>query len=103
MILGSPDALVGQSKERGDSFYIVCRLLFEHLLVTYAHIESSDDRHIRYMRYGSPYLSEAGDEGLERLFGFLPHSMEVGLHVVLLVSVGEVRGEPRVELFLGMD
>jgi hypothetical protein len=55
------------------------------------------------MRYGSPYLSEAGDEGLEHLFGFLPHSMEVGLHAVLLVSVGEVHGEPRVELFLGMD
>jgi hypothetical protein len=29
--------------------------------------------------------------------------MEVGLHAVLLVSAGEVRCEPRAELFLGID
>jgi hypothetical protein len=29
--------------------------------------------------------------------------MEVGLHTVLLVSAGEVRDEPRAELFPGVD
>jgi hypothetical protein len=29
--------------------------------------------------------------------------VQVGLHVVLLVSTGEVRNEPRTELFPGVD
>jgi hypothetical protein len=29
--------------------------------------------------------------------------MEVGLHTMLLISAGEVSGEPRTELFLGVD
>jgi hypothetical protein len=48
-------------------------------------------------------LVEAGDKCLESLSGFLPHCVEVGLHVVLLVSTGEVRCEPCAELFLGID
>jgi hypothetical protein len=56
-------------------------------------MESSDDRSIRDMMYGPPYLSEAGDECLECLPRFLPHCMEVGLHAMLLVSAGEVRSE----------
>jgi hypothetical protein len=44
-----------------------------------------------------------GDELLESLPGLLPHRMEVGLHTVLLVSTGEVRHEPRAELFPGVD
>jgi hypothetical protein len=55
------------------------------------------------MRYGASYLAEAGDEGPKGFPGLLPHCMEVRLHVMLLVSAGEVRGEPRTELFLGAD
>jgi hypothetical protein len=35
--------------------------------------------------------------------GLLSHCVEVGLHAMLLVSAGEVRYEPRVELFPGVD
>jgi hypothetical protein len=45
----------------------------------------------------------AGDELPESLLGLLPHHMEVGLHTVLLVSTGEIRNEPRAELFPGVD
>jgi hypothetical protein len=47
------------------------------------------------MRYGAPYLGEAGDEGPESFPGFLPHCMEVSLHTMLLISASEVHGEPR--------
>jgi hypothetical protein len=49
------------------------------------------------------HLREAGDELPESLPGLLPHRMEVGLHTVLLVSTGNVRNEPCIELFLGVD
>jgi hypothetical protein len=49
------------------------------------------------------YLGEAGDELPEGLPWLLPHCMEVGLHTVLLVSTGEVRHEPRIEFFPGVD
>jgi hypothetical protein len=55
------------------------------------------------MRYRTSHLGEAGDELLEGLPWLLPHSMEVGLHTVLLISTSEVRHEPRTELFLGVD
>jgi hypothetical protein len=65
--------------------------------------ESGDDGSIRDMRYSPSYLSEAGDESPESFAGFLPHCMEVSLHAMLLISAGEVRCEPRTELFLGVD
>jgi hypothetical protein len=55
------------------------------------------------MRYGGPYLREAGYERPESLPGLLPYCVEVGLHTVLLVSAGEVHNEPRAELFPGVD
>jgi hypothetical protein len=55
------------------------------------------------MRYGASYIGEAGDEHPESFPGLLPYYMEVGLHAKLLVSAGEVRCEPRAELFLGVD
>jgi hypothetical protein len=33
----------------------------------------------------------------------MPYCVEVGLHTVLLVSVGKVRNESRAELFPGVD
>src|SRR6185312_8521580 len=51
----------------------------------------------------TPYLGEARDECPERLPGFLPHSMEVSLHTMLLVRTGEVRSEPRAELLPGLN
>jgi hypothetical protein len=71
--------------------------------ITYSLSEGRDDRSIRNTRYRTSQLGEAGDELLEGLPGLLPHRMEVGLHTVLLVSAGEVRHEPRTELFLGVD
>ena len=65
--------------------------------------ESSNDRRIGDTRNNAPYLGEARDKCPEHLFGFLPHCIEVGLHTVLLVSTGEVRGEPRTELFPGLN
>jgi hypothetical protein len=53
-------------------------------------MDNSNDRRIEDTRYGSPYLGEARDECLERLSRFLPHSMEVGLHTMLLISISEV-------------
>jgi hypothetical protein len=55
------------------------------------------------MRYGASYLGEAGDERPESFPGLLPHCMEVGFHAMLLISAGEVRYEPCVELFPGVD
>jgi hypothetical protein len=75
----------------------------QHLLITYSLAEISDDGSIGNMRYGVSYLGEAGDKGPEGFPGFLPHCVEVGLHAMLFVSVGEVRCEPRAELFPGVD
>jgi hypothetical protein len=51
---------------------------------------------------GSTYLGESGDEGPEGFPGLLPHSMEVGLHAMLLVRAGKVRRELRAELTPGL-
>jgi hypothetical protein len=66
-------------------------------------MESDDDGSIRNMRYSPSYLGEAGDESPESFPGFLSHYMEVSLHAMLLISAGEVRYEPRAELFPGVD
>jgi hypothetical protein len=52
---------------------------------------------------GSTYLGEAGDEGPECFPGLLPHSMELGLHAMLLVRAGEVCRELCAELTPGLD
>jgi hypothetical protein len=77
--------------------------LLQHLLVTYPLAESDDDGIIGDTGYSPSYLSEAGDESPESFLGFLPHCMEASLHAMLLVSAGEVRCEPRAELFTGVD
>jgi hypothetical protein len=101
--LGSPGALVGQSEERGDSFHVMRGQLLQHLFIMHPLAESGDDGSIRDTGYSPSYLGEAGDEGPESFPGLLPHRVEVSLHVILLVSAGEVRCEPRTELFLGVD
>jgi hypothetical protein len=101
--LGSPGALVGQSEERGDSFHVMCGQLLQHLFITYPLAESSDDGSIGDTGYSPSYLSEAGDECPESFPRFLPHCMEVSLHAILLISAGEVRCEPCVELFPGVE
>jgi hypothetical protein len=103
MALGGSSACVGQSEECGDSFHVVCGQLFQHFLITYSLAEDCDDGSIRNARYGTSHLGEAGDERPESLPGLLPYYVEVGLHTVLLVSAGEVRNEPRAELFPGVD
>jgi hypothetical protein len=52
---------------------------------------------------GSTYLGEAGDEGPEGFPGLLPHSVEVGLHAMLLIRASEVHRELRAELSPGLD
>jgi hypothetical protein len=101
--LGGSGALVGQSEECGDSLHIVRGQLLQHFLITYSLTEGHDDGSIGNARYSTSHLGEAGDERLESLPGLLPYRMEVGLHTVLLVSAGEVRNEPCVELFPGVD
>jgi hypothetical protein len=101
--LGGSSALVSQSKECGDVAHIVCGQLLQHLLITYPLEESSDDGSIRDTGDCPTYLGEAGNERSEGLPGLLPHCMEVCLYSVPLVSAGEVRHEPRTELFLGAD
>jgi hypothetical protein len=103
MALGSSGTLVGQSEERGDSFHIMRGKLLQHLLITYPLAESGDYGSIGDTGYSPSYLSEAEDESPESFPGFLPHCMEVSLHAMLLISVGEVRCEPRAELFPGVD
>ena len=49
------------------------------------------------------YLGEAQNKCPEHLSGFLPHSVEVSLHTMLLVRTGEVRSEPRTELLPGLN
>jgi hypothetical protein len=101
--LGSLGTLVSQSKERGDSFHVVRGQLLQHFFITYPLAESGDDGSIGDMGYSPSYLGEAGDEGPESFPGLLPQCMEVSLHAMPLVSAGEVRCEPRAELFPGVD
>jgi hypothetical protein len=101
--LGSSGTLVGQSKERGDSFHIMRGQLLQHLSIMYPLTESGDDGSIGDTGYSSSYLSEAGDEGPESFPGSLPYCMEVSLHAMLLISAGEVRCEPHIELFPRVD
>jgi hypothetical protein len=103
MALGGSGAFVGQSKECGDSLHVMRGQLLQHFLITYSLSECRDDGSIENVRYSTSHLGEAGDEHSESLPGLLPHRMEVGLHTVLLVSTGEVRNEPRAELFPGVD
>jgi hypothetical protein len=100
---GGSGALVGQSEECGDSLHIMHGQLLQHLFIAYSLMEGRDDGSIEDARYSTSHLGEAGAKRLESLPGFLPHCMEVGLHAVLLVSTGEVRYEPRAELFPGID
>ena len=103
MALSGPSTLVCQGEKRGNAFHLVRRQLLEHLLITYPLSESSDNRRVRDMRNGTPYLGEARDECPERLSGFLSHGVEVSLHTMLLVRTGEVRNEPRTELLPGLN
>jgi hypothetical protein len=96
-------ALVGQSEECGDSLHVVRGQLLQHFLITYSLSEGHDDGSIRNARFSTSHLGEAGDECPESLPGLLPHCVEVGLYAVLLVSAGEVRNEPRAELYSGVD
>jgi hypothetical protein len=66
-------------------------------------MEGRDDGSVGNTRYSTSHLGEARDKRSESLPGFLPHCMEVGLHAVLLASAGEVRCEPRAEIFPGID
>jgi hypothetical protein len=101
--LGGSGALIGQSEECGDSFHVMCGQLLQHFLIAYSLSEGRDYGSIRNARYGTSHLGEVGDELPKSLPGLLPHRVEVGLHTVLLVSTGEVRNEPRAELFQGVD
>jgi hypothetical protein len=101
--LGGSGALVGQSEECGDGLHIMGGQLLQHFFITHSLTEDCDDGSIRNARYSTSHLDEAGDKHPESLPGFLPHCVEVGLHAVLLVSAGEVRCEPREELFPGID
>jgi hypothetical protein len=101
--LGGSGAFIGQSEECGDSFHVMCGQLLQHFLITYSLSEGRDDGSIRNARYSTSHFGEAGDELPKSLPGLLPHRMEVGLDTVLLVRTGEVRNEPRAELFLGVD
>jgi hypothetical protein len=99
----SSGTLVRQGEERGDSLHIMCGQFLQHFLITYPLSEGRDDGGIGNMRYSTSYLGEAGDKHPEGLSRFLPYSMEVGLHTMLLVSAGKVRNEPCTELFPGVD
>jgi hypothetical protein len=101
--LDGSGALVGQSEECGDSLHVMCGQLLQHFLITYFPAEGRDDGSIGNARYSTSHLGEARDERPESLPGLLPHCVEVGLNTVLLVSAGEVRNEPRAELFPGVD
>jgi hypothetical protein len=100
---GGPVALVGQSEECGDSLHVMRGQLLQHLFIAHSLMEGRDDGSIGNARYSTLHLGDAGNKRPESLPGFLPYCVEVGLHVVLLVSTGEVRCEPRAELFLGID
>jgi hypothetical protein len=100
--LGSPGALVGQSKKRGDSFHIMRGQLLQHFFITHPLAEGSDDGSIGDTGYSPSYPGEAGDKGPESFPGLLPHCMEVSLHAMSLISTGEVRYKPLAELFPGV-
>jgi hypothetical protein len=100
---GGFGAIVGQSEECGDSLHIMCGQLLQHFFITHSLTKGRDDGSIGNVRYSTSHLGEAGDKRPESLPGFLPHRVKVGLHAVLLVSAGEVRCEPRTELFPGID
>jgi hypothetical protein len=91
----SSSTLVRQGEERGDSLHIMCGQFLQHFLITYPLPKGRDDGGIGNTRYRTSHLGEAGDELPEGLPWLLPHSMEVGLHIMLLISTGEVRHEPR--------
>jgi hypothetical protein len=97
--LCGPGVLVRQGEQGGDSFHLVC----QHLLVTDPLSESRDNRCIGNTWNGSMYLGEAGGEGPVGFPGLLPHSVEVGLHAMLLIRAGEVCRELRVERSPGLD
>jgi hypothetical protein len=59
MALDGSGALDSQSKERGDSFHVMCGQLLQHFLVTYPLSESRDDGVIRDTRYSTSHLGEA--------------------------------------------
>jgi hypothetical protein len=101
--LGGSGAFVGQSEECGDSLHVMRGQLLQHFLITYSLAEGHDDGSIVNTRYSTSHLGEARDERLESLPRLLPYCVEVGLHIVLLVSAGEVHNEPRAELFPGVD
>jgi hypothetical protein len=101
--LGGSGAFVGQCEECGDSLHVMCGQLLQHFLITYSLAKGRNDGSIRNARYSTSHLGEAGDEHPESLPRLLPYRVEVGLHTVLLVSAGEVRNEPRAELFPGVD
>jgi hypothetical protein len=103
MALGGSGALVGLRKECGDSLHVMRGQLLQHFLITYSLAEGCDDGGIGNARYSTSHLGEAEDERLEGLPVLLRHCVEVGFHTVLLVSAGEVRKEPRAELFPGVD
>jgi hypothetical protein len=77
--------------------------LLQHFLIMYSLAEGHDDGSVGNARYSTSHHGEVGDERPESLPGLLPYRVEVGLHTVLLVSAGEVRNEPRTELFSGVD
>jgi hypothetical protein len=79
------------------------RQFLQHLLITEPLSESRDNRCIRNTWNGSTYLGEAGDEGPKGFPGLLPHSMELGLHAVLLVRAGEVHREQHTEFSPRLD
>jgi hypothetical protein len=101
--LSSPGTLVGQSKESGDRFHVMRGQLLQHLFIMYPLAEGHDDRSIGDARYSTSHLGEAGDKCPESFSELLPYCVQVGLHVVLLVSTSKVRNEPCAELFLGVD
>jgi hypothetical protein len=76
--------------------------LLQHVFIMHPRAESGDDGSIGGTGYSSSYPGEAGDEGPESFPGLLPHCMEVSLQAMPLISTGEVRCEPRAELFLGV-
>jgi hypothetical protein len=100
---GGSSALVGQSEECGDSLHVMRGQLLQHFFITHSLTEGRDDGSIGNVRYSTSHLGEARDKRPESLSGFLPHRVKVGPHAVLLVSAGEVRYEPRAELFPRID
>jgi hypothetical protein len=98
-----PGTLVRQGKQGGDSLHLMGRQLLQHLLITDPLSESHDNRCIGNTWNSSTYLDEAGHEVPEGFPGLLPHSVEVGLHAVLLVLAGEVCRKQHAEFSPGLD